>query len=72
LNEFISFWFETRVDDVLKYETTLDIPNYEWCVCKTGEQATLLEGKWDSNLSEDKIIDSIAPLVEAAIKEGRI
>jgi hypothetical protein len=72
MNEFISFWFETRVEGALRYETYLNFHCYEWYTCKPGEDSVLLRGKWDAKLSDDRIIDYVAPFVTSAIESGRI
>lgn len=72
LNEFISFWFETRVDGVLKCETFLDLLSYEWRTYRPNENALLLSGTWKKDTPDDQIVSSISPSVESAIRAGTI
>jgi hypothetical protein len=73
LNEFISFWFETHVDGVLRYETFIDFQRCEWYTCTAGEAgAIVLRGELDSSMSEYEMVLDIKPKVEAAIRDVRI
>jgi hypothetical protein len=72
LNEFISFWFETRVEGELKYETILDVLKCEWCTCKPNENSILLRGTWKPGIPDNKIVDFVSPFVESAIRDGLI
>ena len=72
LNEFISFWFETRVDGVLKYETFLDLLSCEWRTYRPNENALLLSGTWKKDTPDDQIVASISPSVESAIRAAKI
>jgi hypothetical protein len=72
LNEFFSFWFETRVDGVLKYETFLDLLSCEWRTYRPNENALLLTGTWKKSTPDDQIVGSISPAVESAIRTGAI
>ena len=68
LNEFISFWFETRVDGELKYETMLDFTHFEWRTSKAvDERHIVLRGKLDSTLTEDEMVEQIKPSINSAI-----
>ena len=73
MNEFISFWFETRVDDELRYETMLDFMRCKWfTTTKFDDDNFVLEGKLNSRLSEDDMIEEVKPLIESAIQSGQI
>ncbi len=71
-NEFISFWFETRVEGVLRYETFLDFTRHEWHTCLPDEDAILLRGTWPPGTPDAKVIAFVSPFVESAIQSGRI
>ena len=72
-NEFISFWFETRVDGELRYETFVDYFRSEWYTCPAGSDGPiLLRAQFSTSLPDDAVPNSIKPTVEAAIEEGRI
>jgi hypothetical protein len=72
LNGFISFWFETKVDGILNYETVLDFSSRHWYVRSPDQNAILLEGQWQEGLADDQVVTHVAPLVESAIKSGRL
>ena len=72
MNEFISFWFETRVEGVLKYETILDFMRSEWYTCRPNEDSILLRGTWKPGTPDDQVVDYVSPLVESAIESGRL
>lgn len=72
LNEFISFWFETRVDGVLKYETHLDVLSCTWRTYRPDENELLLSGTWKKSTPDDQIVVSISPSIESAIRAGTI
>lgn len=73
MNEFISFWFETRVDDEVRCETMLDFMRCEWyTTAKFDGDKVVLKGELNSNLSEDDMVEEIKPLVESAIHSGQI
>jgi len=68
-DEFVSFWFETRVDEVLRYETYVDFLRNEWYTTKAGEaRSILLRGQLDLGLSGDEIVEMIRPFIDMAIK----
>ena len=73
MNEFISFWIETHVDGNLTYETMLDFMRSEWYTTKLNEEKSIvLEGKLNSELSEDEMVQEIKPIIERSIKSGKI
>lgn len=73
MNEFISFWIETRVNGELRYETMLDFMRAEWHTNTIfGEKDIVLRGNLDAGLSENDMIEAIKPIVESAICAGRI
>jgi hypothetical protein len=73
MNEFISFWIETRVDGELRYETMLDFMRAEWSTTTTfGEKNVVLRGHLNSALSEDEMIEEIKPIIASAIQSGNI
>jgi hypothetical protein len=73
MNEFISFWFETFVDDHLRFETFVDFLKSEWYTCPAGvDGQILLQGQFSPSLPDDAVADSIKPAIEVAITEGRI
>jgi hypothetical protein len=73
LNEFISWWFETRIDGELRYETILNFfPAGDWYTCPAGEETILLRGKLDLMRSDDEMVSDARLQVEAAIIAGRI
>ena len=73
MNEFISFWFETLVDVQLRYETMLDFYRGEWNTITTiDDKAIVLNGTLNSSLSEDGMIEEIKPIIDAAIRAGKI
>ena len=48
-NEFISFWIETHVDGVLRYETIIDFMRCAWCTTHAlHDQPILLQGDLDT------------------------
>ena len=51
-SEFISFWFETRIDGVHRYDTLIDMLHRRWWVGPAHKlRPTLLEGRYDASLS---------------------
>jgi hypothetical protein len=73
LNDFLSFWFETRIDGVLRFETILNcFPAEEWYTCPAGEGTVLLRGDIDSALPDAEALRMIKLEVEQAITTGRI
>lgn len=73
MNEFISFWIETRIDGELRYETMLDFLRGEWCTTTTfDEKNIVLSGNLNSSLSEDDMVAEIKPIIESAILAGKI
>ena len=73
MNEFISFWIETRVDGNIRYETMLDFMRAEWCTTTTFDDKNIvLRGNLNSALSEDDMIEEIKPIIESAIQSGQI
>ena len=71
MNEFISFWIETRVDGNLRCETMLDFMRCEWYTTNTLDDV-VLKGDLDAALSEDGMVENIKPIIEAAITSGKI
>ena len=72
-NEFISFWFETHVDGVLCYETIVDFMKHSWCTTRaTDGQPILLRGELDSSLSDEQMVESIKPKLDAAVMSGQL
>ena len=73
MNEFISFWFETTVDGVVRYETHLDFMREEWSTWDHeslgAERQSLVSGALDSRLSEDAMVEAIKPIVTKAIRQ---
>lgn len=74
MNEFISFWFETKVENEIEFETHIDFMRLEWTTWKTnrvGEiHQSLVSGTLDSSLSEDEMVERIKPIVTAAIMQS--
>lgn len=57
LNDFLSFWFETRVDGILRFETLLDYHNMQWQTRELEESNKIIaSGKIarSSNQDEEK------------------
>jgi len=72
-NEFISFWFETRIDDELRYETFIDYLRSEWYTCPARvDGQILLSGKLPASMSEAAQIESVKSDVSAGIMGGRL
>ena len=72
-NEFISFWIETHVDGVLRYETMIDFMRCAWCTTHAlHDQPILLQGDLDTSLSEDEMVEAIKPVLESAIQSGEL
>ena len=67
LNEFVSFWIETRVDGVHRYDTFISFLSHEWHLCQSGGGTTLAQGTFAPNLSEDEIITFVTAQVDDAL-----
>lgn len=73
MNQFLSFWIETRVDGNLRYETFLDFFRSEWYTVTTcDEQNIVLTGELNSALSEEDMFEEIKPIIDSAIESGAI
>jgi len=72
LNDFLTFWFETRVDDIQRYETMLDFMRHQWYTTKRPDHDIVLSGELSSEVSEDQMIEEIKPILESAIRDGSI
>lgn len=73
MNEFISFWFETKVNGQLKYETLLDFLGDEWQVTdSTYDSPILLRGPLDPRHTELQMYEDAKAKVEQAIVNGII
>ena len=52
MNDFISFWFDSRVDDQHQYRTFLDYMSKTWrTVDLINNEVTILEGKLDKTIA---------------------
>jgi hypothetical protein len=70
--DFVSFWFETRVDGTYLYDTFIDFLGREWYACPAPDGAILLRGKYNSSLSDAAILQYVQSQVGAAVMDGRI
>lgn len=74
MNEFISFWFETRVDGDVKYETHVDFLNGEWSTWeydRLGEEgAMLVSGELAPGLPDTDKVQAVIPVVTDAIRRA--
>jgi hypothetical protein len=68
LNEFISFWFETRVDDVHRF----DWLGREWYTCAAVEGPILIRGNYDPSLSDDATVEFVKAQLDEALAAGRL
>jgi hypothetical protein len=71
-NEFITFWIETRVDGVYRYDTFIDFLRCEWYSCPAVEGPILIRGQYDSVMAEAAIIEFVKLQVDHALAAGRI
>jgi|GEM_PF-3934699 len=73
-NEFISFWFETRVDGVLKFETFIDYQEGTWHTVAAGndEGPVILSGSFASNLLDQQTVQAVKEDLTLALNSGRI
>ena len=72
LNEFISFWVETRVDDVHRFDTFIDWLGREWYTCPAVEGPILIHGNYDPGLSDDATVEFVKAQVDEALAAARI
>lgn len=72
MNAFISIWFETSVDSMLRFETMLDFFRGEWHTSNVIDDNIVLSGRLNSAVSEEEMVEEIKPLLEAAIRSGKI
>ena len=72
LNEFISFWIETRVDGVHCFNTFIDFPSRAWYLCPGVEGPTLIRGSYDPALSDEAIEEFVKRQVDEALAAGHI
>ncbi len=75
MNEFISFWFETRIDGVLKYETSLDYLEMEWETKEINQPNSVIcsgqinktKGQEDERIEEARIRDVVTAHIEQTL-----
>ena len=72
MNEFISFWIETRVDGSHRFDTFIDFLNREWYTCPANEHSIIERGQYDACLSDKEIEDFVKDRVNESLATGRI
>jgi hypothetical protein len=72
MNEFISFWIETSVDGLHRFDTYIDFLGREWHSCPAGSSSKLIGGTYESSLSEDAAVEFVKTQLNDALSAGRI
>ena len=72
LNEFISFWIETRVDGVHRFDTLIDWLGGQWYTCPAVDGPILIRGTYDPALSDDETVEFVKAQVDEALATGRL
>jgi hypothetical protein len=71
-NEFVSFWFETRVEGTHRYDTFIDFLSNEWYACPVPDGPIILRGNYEPSLSDAAILTYVQSQIGAALADGRI